>query len=101
MTVEIEPHDGRMRFTLGPIEKVIVGAIGTALSLFLWRSYDSITSKLDAVVVQQAVTNQRLGDLTTQMTDLPSIKLEVAKHAVLIEQNSQQIQELRQTKGLK
>lgn len=99
--MDAEPVDGRMRFTLGPVEKLIVGAIGTALSLFLWRSYDSITSKLDAVVVQQAVTNQRLQDLTTQMADMPAVKLEVAKHAVLIEQNAQQIQELRQTKGLK
>jgi len=98
--MDVEPKNGG-RITFGLAEKLIAGAVLAAVGGLGWRFYDGVTEKLDAVVVQQAVTNQRLGDLTTQMADVPALKLEVAKHAVQIEQNKQDIRELKQTRGLK
>lgn len=98
--MDLDPKSGG-RITFGLAEKIIAAGAIALISGLSWRFYDGVTTKLDAVVVQQAVTNQRLGDLTTQMADVPALKLEVAKHAVQIEQSKQDIRELKQTRGLK
>lgn len=108
MSVDLEPKAEGGRITFGLAEKLIAAAAFAIVGGFGWRFYDGVTEKLDAVVVQQAVTNQRLGDLTVQMADVPALKLEVAKHAVQIEQNKQDnlenqqdIRELKQARGLR
>lgn len=87
--------------SLSRTDKLLLGLTLAALGGFGWRFYDGVTSKLDAVVVQQAVANQRLSDLTSQMTDLPTIKLEQAKQRVELDQVKSDVKELKQTKGLK
>ncbi|WP_233492727.1 hypothetical protein [Xanthomonas oryzae] len=50
---------------------------------------------------QQAVMNSKLVDIQAQLADVPVLKMEVAKQAIQVEQNKQDIKELRQLRGLK
>ncbi|MEC5078317.1 hypothetical protein ACQR5V_17635 [Xanthomonas oryzae pv. oryzicola] len=45
--------------------------------------------------------NSKLVDIQAQRADVPALKLEVAKQAIQVEQNKQDIKELRQLRGLK
>ncbi len=47
------------------------------------------------------VMNSKLVDIQAQRADVPALKLEVAKQAIQVEQNKQDIKELRQLRGLK
>lgn len=89
------------RVTLSRTERILLTAGIAVIGGLGWRFYDGVTTKLDNVVVQQAVTNQRLHDLTTQMTDLPAMKLEQAKQRVEVDQLKVDVRELKQTRGLK
>lgn len=105
----LEPTpDGRWHFALGPVEKWVVG-LGAALivTVAAWTA-NSVNGQLSAMAetlqrlsTQQAVTNSQLLSMNSQLADVPSLKLEIAKHAVQIEQNKQDVKELRQTRGLK
>ncbi|WP_414490181.1 hypothetical protein [Stenotrophomonas maltophilia] len=105
MSMEAQPsQDGRTRISLGPVEKWIVGIFA---SFMVSGGYWLITS-MQAVLTQQQVTNQQMATVqqqlqtfNTQLADVPALKLELAKQAVQVEQNKQDIKELKQLRGLK
>jgi hypothetical protein len=105
MTMEAQSsQDGRTRISLGPVEKWIVGAFA---SFTIAGGYWLISS-MQAVLTQQQVTNQQMATMqqqlqafNTQLADVPAVKLELAKQAVQVEQNKQDIRELKQLRGLK
>lgn len=107
--MDLQPTtDGRWHFSLGVVEKWLVGLGAAALvsvvmfgGRYTVNKLDKLNDGVTELAKQQALTNYQLQIMNTQMADMPTVKLEVAKHAVLIEQNSQEIKELRQTKGLK
>lgn len=97
-------QDGRMRFTLGPVERWIVGVAAAVLtSVIGWFALTVVQTKdaVGDVAKQQAVVAARLTDIQTQLADVPALKLEVAKQAVQVEQNKQDIKELKQLRGLR
>ncbi|WP_295380344.1 hypothetical protein [uncultured Stenotrophomonas sp.] len=105
MTMEAQPsQDGRTRISLGPVEKWIVGAFAS----FMIAGGIWLVGSMQAVLTQQQVTNQQmttvqqqLQTINTQLADVPALKLELAKQAVQVEQNKQDIRELKQLRGLK
>lgn len=97
-------QDGRIRLSLGPVEKWIVGAFA---SFTIAGGYWLISS-MQAVLTQQQVTNQQMATMqqqlqtfNAQLADVPALKLELAKQAVQVEQNKADIKELKQLRGLK
>jgi hypothetical protein len=82
-------------------ERALMGMALAGMAGLGWRFYDGVTEKLERVAVEQAVTNQRLHDLTVQMADIPALKLEVAKQGVELDQVKTDVRELKQTRGLK
>ncbi|WP_246372960.1 hypothetical protein [Marilutibacter spongiae] len=100
--------DGHWRFALGPVEKWIVAVAASVLvSGGLWFA-NSLTTRLDrqterlqAVVTQQAVTNGQIATLSAQLADVPALTREMAQAKVQIDRNTQDIKELRQTRGLR
>lgn len=105
MSVEAQPsQDGRMRFTLGPIERALVGGASLLIGSVLWWFGNTVLQTKEAVGKlsdQQAVMTAQLTDIRTQLADVPAIKLELAKQAVRIDQHSEDIRELKQLKGIK
>ncbi|HHA2725636.1 hypothetical protein [Stenotrophomonas maltophilia] len=105
MSMEVQPsQDGRTRISLGPVEKWIVGAFAS----FMIAGGYWLISSMQAVLTQQQVTNQQMATVqqqlqtfNTQLADVPALKLELAKQAVQVEQNKQDIKELKQLRGLK
>lgn len=89
------------RVSLGKGERALLGMALAGLAGLGWRFYDGVTEKLERVAVEQAVTNQRLHDLTVQMADIPALKLEVAKQGVELDQVKTDVKELKQTRSLK
>ena len=93
----VPTKDGRVHFTLGPVEKWVVGIVAlAAVSAGAWQVRSTQT-----LIIQSAVANEQLRALNLQMSDVPSLKLEMAKQAVQIGQNTKDIAELRSVKGLK
>ncbi|PZS42777.1 hypothetical protein A7X60_01735 [Stenotrophomonas maltophilia] len=105
MSMEAQPsQDGGTRILLGPVEKWIVGAFAS----FMIAGGYWLISSMQAVLTQQQVTNQQMATVqqqlqtfNTQLADVPALKLELAKQAVQVEQNKQDIKELKQLRGLK
>ncbi|WP_323162771.1 hypothetical protein [Stenotrophomonas maltophilia] len=105
MSMEAQPsQDGRTRISLGPVEKWIAGAFAS----FMIAGGYWLISSMQAVLTQQQVTNQQMATVqqqlqtfNTQLADVPALKLELAKQAVQVEQNKQDIKELKQLRGLK
>lgn len=103
--MEAQPsQDGRMRFTLGPIERWIVGGASLLIASILFWFGNTVVQTKDAVgklAEQQAIMTAQLTDIRTQLADVPAIKLELAKQAVRIDQHSEDIKELKQLKGVR
>jgi len=103
--MEAQPaQDGRMRFTLGPIERWIVSGAALLISLVLAWFGNTVLQTKDAVgdvARQQAVMADRLSIIQTQLADVPAIKLELAKQAVKIDQHDEDIKELKQLRGVR
>jgi predicted membrane metal-binding protein len=98
MTMEAQSsQDGRTRISLGPVERWIVTILAGAL---VGGGYWLVTS-VQSILTQQQVTNQQLQTINVQMADVPALKIELAKQAVQVEQNKQDIRELKQLRGLK
>lgn len=105
MSMETQPsQDGRARILLGPVEKWIV----TIFASFMVAGGMWLVSSMQAVLTQQQVTNQQMATVqqqlqtfNTQLADVPALKLELAKQAVQVEQNKQDIRELKQLRGIK
>ncbi|MBA0428405.1 MULTISPECIES: hypothetical protein [Stenotrophomonas] len=105
MTMEVQPsQDGSTRISFGPFAKVIFTAFTSLVAAGgVW-----LVSSMQAVLTQQQVTNQQMATMqqqlqafNTQLADVPAVKLELAKQAVQVEQNKQDIRELKQLRGLK
>lgn len=105
MTMEVQAsNDGRNRISLGPVEKWIVGAFASGIVVGVIWLVGSVQTMLtqQQVMNQQVMTvQQQLQTINVQLADVPALKLELAKQAVQVEQNKQDIKELRQLRGLK
>ena len=105
MAMEAQPsQDGRTRISLGPVERWIAVVIAAA---FVYGAYWLVGS-VQSMLTQQQVTNQQMATvqqqlqtINTQLADVPALKLELAKLAVQVEQDKQDIRELKQLRGLK
>jgi len=113
---ELQPTpDGRWHFSLGVVEKWVVGVSATLLiggvsyaGMSLDHRLESLadgnaelSNAIQEMTTKQAVANSQLLTMNAQLADVPAIKLELARHAIQIEQNKQDVQELRQIRGLK
>lgn len=107
--MDLKPQgDGRLHFSLGPVERWFVFAGASALVAVLGWFANSITSRLDSLAeaqgslkTQQAVTNAQLLTLSTQLADVPELTREMAELKVQTERNSEDIKELRNTRNLR
>lgn len=107
--VEMTQRDnGHWHFTLGPVErKVISLALLVFVSLVSWVFYGFADrmktqgSTMDHIVIQQAVTNQQLQMLSTQLADVPGLTRQIAELQVQATRNAQDIRDLQQVKGLR
>ncbi len=107
--MDLKPQDdGRWHVSLGVVEKRIVFFGATLLTLAVGYVFNSAMQQLKATSAGIVNLNQQMGivqnqlqTMNTQLADVPALKLEVAKHAVEIEQAKSDIKELKQTRGLK
>lgn len=96
MTVELQPKsDGRLHFSLGPIEKWIVAAAGSGIALLAWWMVASIQTLL----TQQALTNQQLTTIVGQQADYPTLRSEVARMDVRVSNLEDKTRELERTRS--
>lgn len=99
--------DGLWHFRLRPVERYVIGG---ALSLLLFLSswvFHEVFARLDAsdqtqqkIVINQAVTNEQLHTLSTQLSDVPGLTRQIAELQVQTARNTQDIRDLQQVKGL-
>lgn len=109
MTVDLEPRgDGRLHFSLGPVERWAVGIGAAVLVALIGWVANSITTRLDGLAdaqgtlrTQQAVTNAQLTTLSAQLADVPQLTRQMAEIKVQVDRNSEDIKELRSTRNLK
>lgn len=107
MTVDLQRQsDGRLHFSLGPVERWIVVVVASAVVSSVVMFSRAITSQLDnqgkqiaALASQQAVTNSQLTQLTQQLSDIPGISRRQAEHAVRITRMEEDLRELQRTRG--
>lgn len=107
MAVDLQRQaDGRLHFSLGPVERWIVGLVAAAVVGSVLMFSRAITSQLDnqgrqiaALAQQQAVTNSQLTQLTQQLSDIPGISRRQAEHAVRITRMEEDLRELQRTRG--
>jgi len=98
MKVDLKPETGgRWHFTLGPVEKWIVGAVAAAALAMAWWLFASVQTLL----TQQALTNQKLQDISVQLSGVPELGTRVARLEVRVEQSEKEIAELRRLEGVK
>lgn len=96
MDIDRKP-DGRLHFSLGPVEKTIVGAIATGIGILIYW----LISSMQTVLTQQAVTNSQLSNLSGQLLDLPAIRAQNAELKVRVDGLEDDVRELRAVRGLK
>ena len=89
--------DGRLHFSLGPVEKTIVGAIGAGIAVLTYW----LIGSMQTVLTQQAVTNSQLSNLSGQLLDLPAIRAQNAELKVRVDGLESDVRELRAVKGLR
>lgn len=103
--MEAQPsQDGRTRISLGPVERWIAAVIAAAFvygAYWLVGSVQLLLTRQEVTNQQMATVQQQLQTINTQLADVPALKLELAKQAVQVEQNKQDIRELKQLRGLK
>ena len=93
--MDAERQGGRWHVSLGPVEKTVMGLIATGVAaLGFW-----LVSSVNAVLTQQAVTNTQLIAIQAQLTGIATLPERVGKLELQVEQNRQDVRELRQAKG--
>lgn len=105
MTVDLLPADnGGSHFSLGPVEKWVVGVGAiTIVTVGGWfvNSVNSQQKTLQTLVTQQAVTNNQLTTISGQLLDIPAIRSQAVELKLRMDGLEEDVRELRQTKGLK
>lgn len=114
MPMDLTPQpDGRLNFSLGPVERWVVAGAATLLTILVGVVYAGITGKigdqstvqaetnktLQQVVQQQAVTNAQMSTLSAQLADVPQLSRQMAETRVQVERNTQDISDLRRVRG--
>lgn len=103
--MDLEPKlDGRMHFTLGPVEKWIIAAAASSLVAAGYAFANSLNTRLDrqssalqSVVTQQAVTNGQISTLSAQLADVPSLTRQLAELRVQVQRNTEDVRDYRRT----
>ena len=106
--MDLERKEGRWHFSLGTVERWVVSIGAAALIAAGYWFVSSVTDRLDAqsksladLATQQAVTNNQLVTLNLQLADVPSITRKMAELEVRVDRNTDDIKELRGTRGLR
>lgn len=89
--------DGRQHFTLGKVEKWVVGVVGAA---FLGGGF-WLVSSVQTLVTQMAVANAQLSSLNNQLSDVPGLSKQVVELKVRVDNHDDEIDELRSVRNLK
>lgn len=95
MTDSQRAADGRWHFSVGPVEKWVVGAMGAGI---LAGGYWLVGS-VQTLVTQQAVTNAQLAALNQQLSDVPDLRRSVVELKVRVDKHEQEIGEIKQSRG--
>lgn len=100
--------DGHWHFRLGPVERAVIAAAMSLLCFLAWWVFHEFSVRLDAsdktqqtILVNQAVTNEQLRTLSSQLSDVPGLTRQMAELQVQVGRNTQDIRDLQQVKGLK
>lgn len=101
-------NDGHWHFRLGPVERYVIAAAFSVLSFLAWWVFHEFSVRLDAsdktqqtILVNQAVTNEQLHALSSQLSDVPGLTRQIAELQVQTARNTQDIRDLQQVRGLK
>lgn len=86
-------NDGRWYFSLGPVEKWLVGIIASAVVTVFGMWCYSIQTTMSQQVTEQALANQQLRTITVQLADVPTLKQRVAENSVVIQRNTSDIRD--------
>lgn len=106
--MQAEQQDGQLRFRLGPVERwIAVTGAAVLVTVGGWAA-NSVTTRLDkqgaaieALAIQQAVTNNNLTTISAQLANVPGLSRDVAELKVRVDRHDEDLRELRSTKGLK
>lgn len=90
--MDLQQKGGRAHFTLGPVEKWVVGTCGAGSVLLAWW----LVSSVQTLLTQQALTNQQLATISAQIAAVPALGTQVAELKVRVDQHDQDIRELKQ-----
>src|SRR3546814_3916682 len=98
MAMDLERRDdGRMHFSLGPVEKWLAVLCGLAMAgTGAWQ-----VRSTQSLLIQAAVTNEQLRVLNAQATDWLELRDDVTELKVRVDSLEQGQQELRKLRGLK
>lgn len=102
MTVDLKPQEGgRMHFSLGPVERWVVGICAAGIVAAGYWFMSSVNARLDrqnetlqVVVTGQAVQSGQIQTLTTQLADVPRLTREMAEIKVRVDRHEQDIRDL-------
>lgn len=107
MTMDLKPQpDGRLHFSLGPVERWIVALVAAAVVGSVVLFMRSVTGQLDSqakqlsiLSEQQAVANHQLANLAQQLSDIPGISRRQAEHEVRIKRIEDDVRDLQRTRS--
>lgn len=88
---------GRWHIVLGPVEKWIATAAAAGiLSMAYW-----LVTSVNTLLTQQALTNQQLLMISSQISGVPALGTQVVELKVRVDQHDQDIRELKQLRGMR
>lgn len=106
--MDLERKEGRWHFSLGTVERWVVSIGAAALVASVFWFVNSVMERLDAqsnalskLATDLAVTNSQLTTLNLQLADVPSLTRKMAELEVRVDRNTDDIKELRGTRGLR
>lgn len=97
-------QDGRTIVSLGLFGKLALSVATALLVTFCGWLVFSVQSLLTSAQVtnqQVSAVQLQVQQLNTQMQDVAAVKLKVAELSIQVEQNKQDIKELKQLRGLR
>lgn len=108
MSVDVQRSDSGWHFSLGPVERWVVGIGAAALvGMISWLG-NSFSTRLDrleqllaASATQQAVTNAQMSTLSAQLADVPNLTRQMAEIRVQVTRNSEDIAEIRKLRNVR